>query len=103
MRLVQMAANKLHLPAMELLLQAGADPTVKDWRGKSVRDCLATAKRTNRLAAQKGLLLLDKYGNGPERDLAAKRLRERGAAPRLARTCISVPQTGMLAPEKDVI
>lgn len=74
-----MAAEKMHLQAMELLLKAGADPNVKNWRGKSVRDCLINGKHANRLQARKCLLLLDKFSNGPERELAARRLRERGA------------------------
>lgn len=75
---LQMAAEKLNLQAMELLLKAGADPAVKNWRGKTVRECLVNGKRANRLAAQKCLLLLDKHSNEPERELAARRLRERG-------------------------
>ena len=78
---MQVAAEKLHLQMMELLMKAGADPEAKDWRGKTVRECLLNAKRTNRLGAQKALLLLDKFCQAPERELAAKRLRERGAAP----------------------
>eukprot|EP00892_Ulva_mutabilis_P002916 jgi/Ulvmu1/12625/UM093_0018.1 len=73
-----MAADKLHLPMMELLLKAGADPEAKDWRSRTVRETLMSARRTNRLPAQKALLLLDKFGKGPDRELAAKRLRERG-------------------------
>ena len=79
-----MAAEKLHVQAMELLLKAGADPAVKNWRGKSVRACLIAGKQANRLQAQKCLLLLDKHAAGPEREIAARRLRERGAVAKIS-------------------
>lgn len=96
-----MAAEKLHVQAMELLLKAGADPAVKDWRGKTVRACLIAGKQSNRLQAQKCLLLLDKHAAGPEREIAARRLRERGVrenippkslkSSTLCRACALVP------------